>query len=256
MIEAAQRWLRVAPFLVTLALLAGCPDKKPKDPACEGDADCQDGQHCVNRKCVECGEDAHCPTGEVCRNGACGAPESACTADEDCGEGEACIDGQCRACQSNDECGPGGKCNAGACERAKKCQVDEDCADDEDCVDGLCLQPWNSESPAGLDCTLATVYFDFDQSVVREDARELLNGNAACLQKAPADRGTYIEGHTDEQGTEEYNIALSERRANAVADYLARLGIDPARFHVIAKGEGEPSDEGDEGDRRVEFEWQ
>lgn len=250
------RWLRVIPILAAFALLTGCPSKKPKDPACDGDKDCQTGEHCVNGKCVQCADSGHCPKGMECRSGACVTPESACSSDEDCGEGESCIDGQCRACQTDDECGPGGKCQSGVCERPKACEVDEDCADDEDCVEGRCLQPWKSEAPADLDCELVIVYFDFDQSVIRDDARELLNANAECILAAPADRGVYINGHTDQEGTEEYNIALSERRAGVVADYLARLGIDPARFHVIAKGEGEPTGRGDDSDRRVEFEWQ
>lgn len=256
MYVAPLRWLRLIPVLATFALLTGCPDKNPKDPSCDSDQDCKGGEHCVNGKCLECGEDSHCPAGEECRNGACVQPEDACTSDDQCEAGQACIDGQCRACQTDDECGPGGKCQAGACERPKACTVDEDCADDEDCVDGLCLQPWRNEGPSGLDCELVTIGFDFDQSVIRDDSRELLNQNAECIQKAPADQGVYINGHTDQEGTEEYNIALSERRARTVADYLARLGIDPARFHVIAKGEGEPTGGGSDSDRRVEFEWQ
>ncbi|KAB2895986.1 MAG: OmpA family protein, partial [Kofleriaceae bacterium] len=62
-------------------------------------------------------------------------------------------------------------------------------------------------------------------------------------------------GHTDQTGTDEYNIALSERRAQTVADYLARLGTDPARLHVVPKGESELTGNGDDKDRRVEFQW-
>ena len=62
-------------------------------------------------------------------------------------------------------------------------------------------------------------------------------------------------GHTDTSGTEEYNIALSERRAQSVADYLARLGGDPAKLQVVPKGETEPSGTGDDKDRRVEMKW-
>jgi outer membrane protein OmpA-like peptidoglycan-associated protein len=62
-------------------------------------------------------------------------------------------------------------------------------------------------------------------------------------------------GHTDASGTDEYNIALSERRAQTVADYLARLGVDPAKLQVVPKGETDPSGQGDDKDRRVEFQW-
>jgi peptidoglycan-associated lipoprotein len=241
--------------VAALLLLTACPDKKPKDTKCKGDADCAAGQHCVNQQCLTCGEDSHCPDGQICREGACiPDPSPACTADAQCPDGQACIDGKCRACESDGECGPGGKCNAGACERAKACSQDTDCADDEDCIDGRCQKPWQGGQP-GL-CELKTVYFDFDQATIREDARGILATNAECVRQVPDNRGVNIVGHTDQQGTEEYNIALSERRARTVADYLARLGIDPARFHMVPKGEGEPSGAGEDQDRRVEFQWQ
>jgi len=69
------------------------------------------------------------------------------------------------------------------------------------------------------------------------------------------DKGVLVIGHTDTSGTEEYNIALSERRAQQVADYLARLGTDPAKLQVVPKGETEPTGNGDDKDRRVEFKW-
>ena len=65
----------------------------------------------------------------------------------------------------------------------------------------------------------------------------------------------FLFGHTDTSGTEEYNIALSERRAQSVADYLSRLGSDPAKMQVVPKGETEPTGLGDDKDRRVEFNW-
>ena len=78
------------------------------------------------------------------------------------------------------------------------------------------------------------------------------------MQSAPG-RGVFLNGHTDPRGTEEYNIALSERRAQTVADYLARLGIDPARFRVVPRGETQATGTSESGwsrDRRVEIEWQ
>ena len=65
----------------------------------------------------------------------------------------------------------------------------------------------------------------------------------------------FVFGHTDTSGTEEYNIALSERRAQSAADYLSRLGADPAKMQVVPKGETEPSGLGDDKDRRVELKW-
>jgi peptidoglycan-associated lipoprotein len=253
--------MRYRCLLIAIALglaagtLTGCPQKKPKYPACASDKDCKDGQKCVNKTCVQCAEDSDCKDGETCESGACVAKD-ACTSHEQCPPGQVCEDGACRACENNSECGPGGSCEQGACKRPKACKVDEDCEDDEDCIDGLCLRPWQGSAPEDLSCQLATVYFEFDQAAIPEAQRGALEGNAECILKAPADRNVYVEGHADESGTEEYNIALSDRRARAVADFMARLGIDPARLNVVPKGESEPTGEGEERDRRVEFEWQ
>ncbi len=238
-----------------IGVLAGCPNKKPKDPTCAGDKDCKDGQHCVNKKCAQCGEDSHCPKDQRCVKGGCVAAEPACMSDDECENGQVCKKGTCTACASNSECGPGGKCQAGVCDRPKACNKNEDCADDEDCVKGRCLQPWKSGAPSGVTCELKTVYFAFDQAALPAEARDLLNETAECIRKAPGERDLNIYGYADESGTEEYNIALSERRARTVADYLARLGIDPARFHIIPKGESGLTGRGSDADRRVEMQW-
>ncbi|MEM9489910.1 MAG: OmpA family protein [Myxococcota bacterium] len=241
---------------LALCTMAGCPaDKKPKNAGCQGDKDCKDGQRCVNKICVSCTSDSDCPDGRTCQKGVCMVDAPECTADEQCADGEVCKNGQCQACESNGECGPGGRCQDGTCIRPKACKVDQDCADDEDCIDGRCLKPWKRDDTAGLTCQLETVFFDFDQWTVRSDARETLDVLAECMRKLSGDVGLYVYGHADENGTEEYNIALSEQRARAVADYLARLGIDPAQLRVVPKGELEPSGKGVEQDRRVEFEW-
>jgi len=101
---------------------------------------------------------------------------------------------------------------------------------------------------------LATVYFGFDSSNIEASERERLDANNRCITSAKG-KPLFLIGHTDSSGTEEYNIALSERRAQAVADYIARLGTDPARLQVVPKGETEPSGLGDDKDRRVEFQW-
>ena len=241
--------------VVAAIILAGCPDKKPKYPACGKDADCKEGQLCINKKCVQCGKDSDCPAGETCQDNACVA-KAECISDDQCEASQVCKDGACRACESNTECGPGGKCEAGECQRAKPCKVDEDCADDEDCIDGRCQQPWKGDIGDKAACKLETVLFLYDQSTVTEAARGQLDTFAGCFRKLSGDPGLYVIGHADESGTEEYNIALSERRSRAVADYLARLGVDPARLRIVPKGESEPTGRGAEADRRVEFEWQ
>lgn len=245
-------------LVAALALLLGfaifvasCGDK-PKGPGCKADKDCKDGLKCFDNKCVECAADADCGKGQRCSANACVAAAE-CTSDEQCPAGKVCQAGKCKACAADAECGPGGSCQAGACKRANKCTKDEDCADDEDCVNGYCK---GSGGTAGADgaCPLSTVYFGFDDSSIQQSERDRLDSNAQCIEKTPG-KAVYLSGHTDTSGTEEYNIALSERRAQSVADYLSRLGSDPARMQVVPKGETEPTGLGDDKDRRVEFQW-
>ena len=79
----------------------------------------------------------------------------------------------------------------------------------------------------------------YDEFAIRDDQRGVLQKNADYLRRWTSVRAT-IEGHADERGTNEYNLALGERRANAVRDYLAGLGISADRFAVVSKGREEP----------------
>jgi peptidoglycan-associated lipoprotein len=79
------------------------------------------------------------------------------------------------------------------------------------------------------------VFFGFDSSVLDATSRQTVERQAAWLQQFPAVTVT-VEGHADQRGTTEYNLALGERRANAVKTYLAELGIDPARILTISYG--------------------
>ena len=91
------------------------------------------------------------------------------------------------------------------------------------------------------------VYFDFDQSNVREDGRQTLNKQAEWLKKY-TNYAITIEGKCDERGTREYNLALGERRANAVKQYLVAQGLPAQRINTISYGKERPevvgSDEG------------
>ena len=91
------------------------------------------------------------------------------------------------------------------------------------------------------------VYFDFDSSTVREDGRATLNKQAEWLKKY-ANYQITVEGHCDERGTREYNIALGERRANSIRQYLAAQGVPAARLRSLSYGKERPevvgSDEG------------
>ena len=92
------------------------------------------------------------------------------------------------------------------------------------------LDQLNAEMPLG------DVMFDYDQAAVREDQRGILQKNADYMRRWATIRVT-IEGHADARGTNEYNLALGERRGNAVKDYLVSLGMSADRMTVISKGE-------------------
>lgn len=83
------------------------------------------------------------------------------------------------------------------------------------------------------------IYFDFDRSELKPLSRETLAEKADVLRAYPEVR-VLIEGHADERGTVEYNLALGERRARAAQEYLVDLGIDPARLSTVSYGEERP----------------
>lgn len=104
---------------------------------------------------------------------------------------------------------------------------------------------------------LAPVYFGFDQAELAEDARMTLDAKVPVLVANPGLR-IRIAGHTDSRGSDEYNVALGQRRAVMVREYLAQRGVDPSRLDVVSYGEERPAVEGeDEGswaqNRRAEF---
>jgi len=101
------------------------------------------------------------------------------------------------------------------------------------------------------------VRFDFDKSELKEDGRKTCQTVAAFLKKNPGAK-LLIEGHCDERGTSEYNLALGERRATAVMTYLVSLGVPKAALSTVSFGEEKPLDPGhDEGawakNRRAHF---
>lgn len=85
--------------------------------------------------------------------------------------------------------------------------------------------------------------FDYDKSNVREADYPILNKIGSWLEKNP-DTSVMIEGHCDERGSNEYNMALGESRALSVRRYLAGLGIDPGRLYTVSYGEEKPYDPG------------
>ena len=84
-----------------------------------------------------------------------------------------------------------------------------------------------------------TIYFAFDNSTIAGDYEEILAAHAAYLSNN-VDMNVTIEGHADERGTPEYNIALGERRAQAVAKYLQALGVQAEQISIVSYGEEKP----------------
>jgi peptidoglycan-associated lipoprotein len=108
----------------------------------------------------------------------------------------------------------------------------------------------NSEAPPVTDdgilmtaVSADRVYFDYDSAELRPDAQALLGEIGAWLVEHPNANVT-IEGHCDERGTREYNLALGERRATAVANYLAAVGVDLSRMQTVSYGKERPAVDG------------
>jgi len=104
---------------------------------------------------------------------------------------------------------------------------------------------------------LSNVYFAFDDFSLSQEAKTVLAQNAAWLVNNPQ-REVIIEGHCDERGTDEYNIALGERRANSTKRYLIVLGVNKAQLSTISFGEERPASTGHNEsawaqNRRAEF---
>ena len=85
------------------------------------------------------------------------------------------------------------------------------------------------------------IYFDTDQSVVTGEGSQILDRQVEWLRQNPS-ISVWVAGNCDERGTEEYNLALGQRRANADRDYLASRGVDPRRIATISYGKSRPVD--------------
>jgi peptidoglycan-associated lipoprotein len=95
-----------------------------------------------------------------------------------------------------------------------------------------------SDAPWFLD-KIKDAFFDYDRYEIRDDARQALLEDARALKERPNIRIS-IEGHCDERGSEAYNLALGDKRANAAKDFLVAQGVDPARIDTISYGEEKP----------------
>jgi len=101
----------------------------------------------------------------------------------------------------------------------------------------------DTSSLAEMASGLENVYFDFDKYSIRPDARCILKKNADIIMALKGAK-VVIEGHCDERGSTEYNLALGQRRAEAAQDYVVSLGVDSSTISTVSYGEERPVDPG------------
>jgi peptidoglycan-associated lipoprotein len=118
-------------------------------------------------------------------------------------------------------------------EKVEEPVVKEPVLSEEEIFMSKSLEQINSERP------LAMIHFDYDKYFLREDAKPVLERNAAWMKKFPTVK-VLVEGHCDERGTEEYNLALGEKRAKSAMDYLASLGVSADRMRILSYGKSQP----------------
>ncbi len=243
-----KRFLILTTCASALLALSSCG---PKYPQCEQDEHCAEhNEVCVQGQCQECGMDQHCKDGFICRENAC-VPKPECEANSDCGSCSVCKDEKCvPECANDGQCGDSMVCQGGCCAPKPECLSDADCSEGMRCQSQKC-----AEIPKPV-CQLQTVNFDYNEFKLTAAARSLLDSNAECIRSK--DGVITLAGHADERGTEEYNLHLGEKRANAVKRYLQNLGVPENKMKTISYGEERPANPGHDEDawaenRRVEF---
>ena len=191
----------------------------------------------------------------------CGDEYPACDTDEDCHQGEFCVNNLCQQCRGDQDCGPGKRCEGGACNPIPGyCTSASDCAEGQECENNMCVTRSSAavapDAPARDSgaCTLDPVYFEYDSSTLDQSSRDKLGAAASCIKQRGL-KAVHLTGLTDPRGTEEYNLALGDRRAQAAKKYLEGLGMDTS---MSASSMGEELATGsDEStwsrDRRVDF---
>ena len=123
------------------------------------------------------------------------------------------------------------------------CDDDEAPQEPVQAVDAELPAPPPAEPSVGQDEATKNVYFAFDDYTLSPEAQESLN-KLADFMKGSSSVVVQIEGHCDERGSTEYNLALGERRAQSVKNYLVQLGVDPARLPTMSWGEEKPVAQG------------
>lgn len=228
--------------LLSLVLFAGLfvTACKPDFPNCDKDEHCADsteGQeagrlYCVNGLCQQCRSDVDCGgDGMECVAGACEQIPGYCTSATDCPGNQSCRDNRCGPeCIEEGDCASGFTCEGGSCVAEPECSDDADCGVDQVCRRGEC-----QAKPEPVACQLSSVYFSYDSSQLDSEARAVLQENADCIKER--NLRVRVEGHCDERGTAEYNLALGERRANSVVNYLTSMGVSRSQLSTTSYGD-------------------
>ncbi len=277
--------LRVAALIFPLLVLglisaSGC---KPDYPECKKDKHCkvEEGEKCVENMCQNCTTDQDCvgkgPEGQdfVCFEFRCSDPAEVgsgasgeglglpCQSTLECTNGYVCRAGKCDVCMDDIDCTTGtcnlgtGQCGLGGGAGGGQCTTDDECAMDEICDAGMCIFSGDYDSGGETLCDLSAVFFGFDSPQLTPEAEGKLQAAAQCI--AGQGRSVILEAHADPRGTEEYNILLTDKRGQAVKNYLIELGVPGESMTVISKGSLEAMGTEESSwsqDRRVEFLWQ
>lgn len=173
---------------------------------------------------------------------ACGPTYPNCDNDEQCHEGEYCINGRCEACRDDSQCPVGQMCEQNDCVPIPGwCNGNADCPPDHECRNNACVyvEPVIAQSePQAVpqQCQLEAVYFAFDESNLDDAARTALQNDVNCMRERSIS-AVQVTGMADPRGTEEYNLALGTRRANATRDHLVRLGVERRSVSTHSVGE-------------------
>jgi peptidoglycan-associated lipoprotein len=118
---------------------------------------------------------------------------------------------------------------------ARTCSADTDCLERQLCIRSQCVDI----TPGLPECSTVRIHFDFNQSEIHPDETGKLQRMGRCLKADHALHVT-IEGNADERGTEEWNLALGDKRATAVENYLQRLGVSTAQLRTVTYGKDRP----------------
>lgn len=249
-------WLMFMALAITIVWMAGCQSY----PNCDTDDDCKgyENEYCLNKLCAQCRQNDHCERSFQCVGGACEKILDWCESSNDCttpGK-PACRNNRCGPeCLSDSDCTNGKICKEdGTCQ--VQCVVDSDCPGSNDkCMGGRCVAQKRIVDPCD---NLAAVYFDYNESALTSTSRESLRNHAECVKNR--NQALQLEGHCDERGTPEYNIALGERRARSARDYMVSLGVARNKLSMISYGEERPAKYGTGEsvwglNRRCEFVW-